>query len=434
MKTDRRGLAVTTDSEDAIRAIDHFASEIVGLGQDAGAVVKAAEAHPDCAMLQTYAASMHVYSQSPSEALGAKPWLTRARERWDRLTERERLFIDAIDAGCEGDFARALSQYERIVTQWPRDMVAAKVAEFHFFEIGDAERQLRFMQSIAQANRDTSHVLAMYAFALELCARREEAEEVARQALALDPRTMWAQHCLAHVYAGQSRIGEGIAVMENYAGDWTGFGQYIQSHNWFHLATLYLSDLRFERVRDAYRGHVWGFTPELVVEHTDAILLLWYVELAGGEVSGGEWREIATRIRSNAGEHLFPFLNALYLYALSRAGEREAVDRELASLQAFAGRQSGDQALVWQEIGLPLVKGSVAYARGQWASAAELLGPILPRVHRAGGSDEQRAVFIQSHLMGLIKSGQRNGALDALRGYIGDRPITRLEQRWLDQI
>jgi hypothetical protein len=51
-----------------------------------------------------------------------------------------------------------------------------------------------------------------------------------------------------------------------------------------------------------------------------------------------------------------------------------------------------------------------------------------------GGSDEQRGVFIQSNLVGLIRSGQRQEASRALREYIGAREITPLEQRWLEQI
>ena len=63
-----------------------------------------------------------------------------------------------------------------------------------------------------------------------------------------------------------------------------------------------------------------GGQPQAVVEHTDAILMLWYVELAGGEC-GSAWREIAPHIRAKAHEQVFPFLTTIYLYALERAGK-----------------------------------------------------------------------------------------------------------------
>ncbi|MGO9061834.1 MAG: hypothetical protein ACLQU2_31360 [Candidatus Binataceae bacterium] len=432
MKLDSRGLPVSTDSEGAIHLIDHYTDQLLSLGPDTGSLLDAANAFADCAMIQAYAASTYVYAQSPAQGLTARPLLARARRHFDDLTLRERLFIEGVEAGCDGDFERAITAYEQIAQQCPRDLVAAKLAEFHFFQTGESARQLAFMESIAEANRDCSHLQAMYAFALELCGRRDQAEAVAREALRLNPLTMWAQHCLAHVFAGQSRIAQGIAELEGYSNTWHGFGRYIQSHNWFHLATLYLANLDFQKTRDAYHAQIWGFFPDLVVEQTDAILLLWYLELAGVEIQA-QWREIAPHARPYAHEHLFPFLNALCLYALVRAGETTEVEHALAEMERFADRQSGRAAHVWREVGMRLVRGCVAFARRDYGQAASLLGPIINDVPCVGGSDEQRGVFIQSNLVSLIKSGQKRAASHALHDYIGARGVTPLEQRWLDQ-
>jgi tetratricopeptide (TPR) repeat protein len=406
MKLDHRGLQVTTDSDAAIGAIDHYANELLALGADTASVQAAADANPDCAMLQALTASTFLYSQTTVAAKDAAPYLARAENRLADLTEREQTFIAAVKAGCAGDVERALALYEAIAERWPRDMVAAKLAEFHFFETGLARRQLELMSKAAAASPDVSHVLAMHAFALELSGDRERADEVAQHALQLDPLTMWAQHCRAHVFAGQARIAEGIAAMEAYAPSWQKFSHYVVGHNWFHLATLYLADLRFGAVSDAYRKYVWGYTPDAVVEQTDSILLLWYVELAGGTVDR-EWREIAPHIRANAHDHLFPFLNCIYLYALARAGESSETARALSAMEQFADRQSGGLAHVWKTVGVPLARGCVAYAERDFDRAAALLGPILSDVPCVGGSDEQRGVFDESFLVSLIGSGRK---------------------------
>jgi tetratricopeptide (TPR) repeat protein len=433
MKSDSRGLAVTTDSDAAIHAIDHFAEQLLSLGAESNAILEDALTYPDCAMVQAYAACTYVYAQSPVQAANARPLLERARQRIADLSERERLFIEAVEAGCRGDFEAALSCYEKIAQRWPRDVVAAKLAEFHFFQTGESQRQLEFMRAIAPANRDHSHLQSMYAFALELCGQREQAESVARSALRLNPLTMWAQHCLAHVFAGQSRIAQGISEMQGYSQSWRGFGRYIQAHNWFHLATLYLANLEFEKALDAFRWEIWGFVPDSAGELTDAILLLWYVELAGGNCDA-QWRAIAPHARPYANEQLFPFLNAITLYALSRAGEEREVQTALDAMRRFADAQSATRAQVWREIGMPLARGCVAYARGRYGEAAALLGPILSEVQYAGGSDEQRGVFIQSNLMALLRSGQKRDAARALHEYIGARGVTPLEERWLQQL
>jgi tetratricopeptide (TPR) repeat protein len=433
MKFDSRGLEVSTGSDDAIRAIDHYAHELLSLGTDAAAVQAAADANPDCAMLQACCASTFLYSQTTAGSKKAAPYLARAEIRFGDLTEREQMFINAVKAGCTGDFEGALALYERIIDRWPRDILAAKLAEFHFFETGLASRQLEVMRKAAAANPDVSHVLAMHAFALELNAERERADDVARAALAIDPSTMWAQHCRAHVFAGQSRIAEGIAVVEQYAPSWNKFSHYTVGHNWFHLATLYLSDLRFDDVRNAYRKYIWRYSPGAVVEQTDAILLLWYLELAGEKVDA-EWRAIAPHIRTNARDTLFPFLNCIYLYALTRAGETKEVASALDGMTRHAEKQTGGRAHVWNDIGVPLARGCVAFASGEYDRASELLQPILNDVPCVGGSDEQRGVFAESHLVSLIRAGRKAEARAALGEHIARRPETALERRWAELI
>lgn len=431
LRTDLRGLSVTANSDEAVAAIDRYTDAAITLKPGMDAIVAAADAHRGCAMLQACAASLFALSQSTGQARRGNQYLARARERIGDLTERERIFIDAVGAGCEGDFLRAIELYEQIAQRWPRDLLAAKIAEFHFFETGLAARQLTFMEKIAPANRDSSHAQAMLAFAYELNAMRPRAEELALQALEQDSLTMWAQHCLAHVFAGDSRVAEGVAALERYAPTWDRFGQYIQSHNTFHLATLYRTELDFARVLDAYRRHIWGFQPDAVVEHTDAILLLWYVELAGGNV-GGRWREIAPHVRARAHEQVFPFLNSIYLFALERAGESAEVDRALDEMRRYAERLSGDAARVWNEVGMAEARGCVAYARGEFDRAADLLGAILPEIAICGGSDEQRGVFHESHFMSLIKAGRKREAAAALTAYTGASPVTKLDRRWFE--
>jgi len=433
MKSDSRGLAVTTDSDRAIAAINQFTDAAVSLRPGMAEITAAARREPDCAMLQICAAVLHALSQSNLEARRGVRYLDLARQRSADLNERERNFIDAVAAGCEGDFDRAIGVYRQIVERWPRDILAAKLAEFHCFETGDARRQLDIMETVARSNADSPDALAMYAFALELNGRRERAEQVSRAALQLDPHSMWAQHCLAHVYGEQARVNEGIAALENYAPGWTTFGQYIQAHNWFHLATLYLMQLDFNRALDAYRQHIWGFQSDETVEHTDAILLLWYVELAGGKVHE-HWREIAPHIRAKAHEQVFPFLTTIYLYALERAGESVEVDRALAEMKEHARRQTGRAAHVWNDIGLKQAHGSVAFARGDFDRAAALLAGALDDIACGGGSDEQRAVFAQSHFVSLSRAGLSQKAQQALHDYLAGRSSAALFQRWRAEI
>ena len=91
-------------------------------------------------------------------------------------------------------------------------------------------------------------------------------------------------------------------------------------------------------------------------------------------------------------------------------------------------------AHVWNEIGLKQARGSVAFARGDFDRAAALLGGALGDIACGGGSDEQRAVFAQSHFVCLSRAGLRPRAQQALHDYLAGRSSAPLFQRWRAEI
>ena len=91
--------------------------------------------------------------------------------------------------------------------------------------------------------------------------------------------------------------------------------------------------------------------------------MLWFLELAGEKVDA-EWHAIAPHIRTNARDTLFSFLNCIYLYALTRAGETKQVASALDGMTRHAEKQTGGLAHVWNEVGVPLARGCVAFAAG----------------------------------------------------------------------
>lgn len=429
--TDARGLAVSGADSAALTAVDSFVSELLGNGAGAPAVMEAAEAHPRCPMLQAYSASLYAFAQSPSGAAPGKDWLERARACADAANDRELAFIDAVEAGLDGDLEAAVDRHEAISERWPRETISAKLAEFHLFETGDCARQRRIMQRFAEANPDDSDVLAMHAFSHELNADADEAERVATEALRLDPDTPWAEHCLAHVYGRRGETEQGIAALSGWAPRWETKSQYIRSHNNFHLASLHLARREFEVPVAVLGSRIWGFTPEAVAEHTDAILLLWYLELAGASVPHAPWADIAAHIEANTHEQVFPFLSVIYLFALVRAGAAGEAAQVMAEFECFADGRTGHVREVWHTVGSGLIGATLAYAEGRWNEAADGFGPLLERSGEGGGSDEQRGVFDQSYLLSLINGGRREEARDWLHGKIGSRGPSPLERHWL---
>ena len=124
---DASGLPVFTRSPDVIDAIDRFTVDFLGTRDAAGAILDVAEQHQDCALVQCYAAALHLYSQSRAEIEAqAVPLLVRARASSHDLTERERRLVDALEAWAGNDLAGGIDHLEILTGRGPRDSFSSK--------------------------------------------------------------------------------------------------------------------------------------------------------------------------------------------------------------------------------------------------------------------------------------------------------------------
>ncbi|MEO8605308.1 MAG: hypothetical protein ABI629_22250 [bacterium] len=432
MLTDARGLEVGSGSATALEAIDRFAVDFLAARDRAADIALVAEREPDCALAQLYTAVLHVYSTATDEIeRQALPCLARARQASGNA--RERALTVAVAAWARGDFAAAIATFEQLCGQWPRDAVAAKFAEFLFFQAPDFRRQWRFTAHAAAHNDDLSAVHAMHAFGLEQVREYAAAERVAERALSLDADTPWAHHALLHCYLNQGLLEQGLAFSARAEPSWSDHTRPVAVHNVWHVALLHLAAGDVASALACYRRQIWGGQPQAAYEHIDAISLRWRIDLAG-ETSPDDWRTMLPFIAPRAVEQVFPFLNAHYAYALVRAGAHDVAAAALAALVAFADAQRGAAYDLWRGTGVPLVEGCMAFAAGEPTRAVVLMEPIMPRLFAVGGSDAQNDLFHQTYLAALLDAGQRAEAARLLRRRIGDRRPMPCEDRWLSRV
>lgn len=430
---DQFDLFVTTDDKSAQKSINLFINNLLGFNPGLEAILSQAQQNPGCAMLQVYAAILAVFAQSKPDAFAANSYLDNALDNYDSLTEREQLWIQAIQASLENRFDDALCLYEAITKQWPRDLIAAKMIEFHCFETGESQRQLNNLSRIAADNNDNPHFLAMFAFAHEINEQYKTCIDLANRAIELMANNRWAFHALAHAYSSMGQNHNGIRCLRESEAIWSSGNQYIQAHMAFHLAMFYISEREFERAHQLYHQYIWNKQPDTVVEQTDAILLLWALEIAGTDVSK-EWRNIAPHIEARSLEFNFPFLNVLYIYALDRAGLRDKAQDALSAMQHHASTQQHNDKGCWNMYGVPLAKACFAFAERDFEQASQLFDTSY-NTTKAGGSDEQRIVFHQSYLTCLIQSNKQQKAKRFLDNILQrHHAISPLEKWWQQQI
>ncbi|WP_199320681.1 tetratricopeptide repeat protein [Leptolyngbya sp. FACHB-261] len=402
MLRDTQGLEVTTNSPEAVGAINQFADQLLGYGNRPEIILSAVEADPTSVLANTHAAALHLFAENGSAASEAEPYLQAARQQLANANQREKLYFSAIESWAQAEVDRALVYHEQLAEQFPRDLVSVQIGQYHYFNLGQSQGLLQLIEKVLPANRENHYIHGMLAFGLEQCHRLDEAEVAGRRATEMNRQDPWAHHAVAHVMETQGRLDEGIAWMESLADTWENCGTFY-THNWWHVALYYLDREDLQSALRVYDRHVWGRAcKEYSQCQIDAIALLLRLELRGVEV-GNRWQEISAYLSNRLHEHVLPFLDLQYLYALARSGQDEQATEMLKSLQTYAAQAKPYIRPAWAEVAAPMARGLVAHARGDWSTASAEIQTALPRLQEIGGSHAQRDLFEQVYLDTLLR-------------------------------
>ena len=412
MTHDLYGLPVTCDSPRTLEGINDFIHGFLSYQPKAANIIAAADADPDCALANAYAALLWMFLESPAAPGNAAPYIARAQAMRESVTLREAQIIDAATAWTVSDVPQLLALCDAITTAHPRDMAVLKLAQYHLFNLGDAAGMLRMALKALPAADDIAYAHGMIAFGYEQCHLLERAETAARQAMALDPAEAWAHHAIAHVMLTQGRVAEGAAFMESVAETWADLNSFMHSHNWWHLALFYLSLGRHDDVRRTYDTHVWGLSKGYSQDQVGAVSLLALMEFAGVDV-GARWGDVADHVAARGADTVNPFLTLQYLYALCRTGRTEA-ETLMQAVQDRAQDAGHHDHIAWRDVALPAAEAIRAHASGDWDRAISLMARALPRMSECGGSHAQRDLFEQIHLDALVRAGRASAAQQVL--------------------
>jgi tetratricopeptide (TPR) repeat protein len=429
MLSDAFGNAVTTSRPQTIEALDVYAADWIGYGTRLRTIFAAADADPDCVFVNACAASVHMALEAKSGFEAAEPYLKRMRRECPGASPREWQFVAAVDAWARGDMTAALGHYRDLADRHPADIAAAKWGQYHAFNAGDFVTMRAIAQTILPAHRETAEAYGMLAFAEEQCLRFGAAEDAARQALALRPSDPWAHHALAHVFESTDRTGEAIRFLTGASAGWADRSVFIREHNWWHLAQFHLDNGNSSRALAIFDRHLWGIWPEFAQEQIGAVSALWRLELAGAS-TGNRWAPVAEKIAARGFEHVLPFHDMHFAYALARSGETALADSFLHSLERHAvAHRNG----VWAMVAFPVAQALVAHARGDHARASMLLLPQLGQLHRLGGSHSQRDVLLQAWIVSASRARDNSAIEDVLAKHIRHRAQIGTIRRFIER-
>lgn len=432
MTTDIWGFTHSISSADAVRRYEKAVTLMNAYQADPIAEIDGVvREHPDFVMAHTFRAGALVLAADKAFEAEAARSLAAAESLAAKANDRERGHIAAVRAWLDGDMTRATELWGRVAVDYPRDIAAVQFAQLGDFYLGYTQmlrdRVARVMPHWTPSVPGYGYVLGIYAFGLEENAEYVRAEQLAREAVSLDPRDAWAAHAAAHVMEMQGRTDEGRAWLQETSSGW-GPGGLLAYHNWWHLA---LFALETEDVAEALRLYddrisAGGFPQAL--ELVDGSALLWRLSVLGHDV-GNRWNSLAEKWLTRLEDGYYAFNDMHAMMAFVGAGWREPQTTLLRAMESAASGR-GTNAMMTREVGLPAVRAIQAFDLGDYAAAAEFLLAVQGKANRFGGSHAQRDVFSWTLTEAAIRAGDRRLAEAAVAERLARKPASPLNAAW----
>jgi tetratricopeptide (TPR) repeat protein len=366
--------------------------------------------------------------------------LSHARALSRHATPRERAHLQAVQLVLEGRWHAACKVWDELLLDHPLDALALQWAQLWDFYRGDAAglrlRPARALPAWDEGDPLHAHVLALYAFGLEECNLYPQAEEAGRRALALDPRVPWAVHAVAHVMEMQGRFEDGSAWLRLHQAQWAE-GNGFSGHLWWHKSLFRLEAMDVQGVLRLVDTHLSGEALQVTLQRVDAAAMLWRLHLLGEDVAAHAQALLAGWPLPDESAGHYAFNDVHSVVTMLCAGEHQRAEAWVArcaerALGAGDARRANHQMA--REVGLPLMRGLLALARGDADGAVDLIYPVRAVAQRFGGSHAQRGLIDQTLLAAATQGSRRNVGRALVNERSMAKPVTPLTRFWIEKL
>ena len=425
MAKDQLGLALA-GSEESARVYDRAVSDYWGLtGDPVGVLKQALAADPSFVLGAAATAGLFLIGGFAGDHPEVVAAIVSAESARSGASDREDLHVAAVKAWAQGRSIDATLAWEAILTDWPTDALALQFAQDAYFFLGQSlairDSVARVLPAWERGHPLTSFVLGAYAFGLEEAGDLGRAEDIAREALALNPKDAWATHALAHVLETACRPEEGIAFLKATRGG--------LEPGAFHGRTQRLASRALPHRTGSHGGSSRRLRPPRRAEtrrrHDPRPLRRRRPSLAARTRRGRRRRPLGTSgARMGAptpDDHVLAFNDLHAALAAARSPDPDDATRLRRSLDAYARHGRGHNWTVTAEVGRRLVEGMLHYGAGADAEAIEAILPVRYEAHRIGGSHAQRDIVALT----LIAAAERSGQWRLARALLAERAALR---------
>jgi tetratricopeptide (TPR) repeat protein len=432
MARDAQGHELTGATAEAAELYDKAVRAFtLSYGDAVGLFEAARKAAPGCAMAHLGKAWILASANDAMLVKGAAPLLDEARKL--ALNDRERAHLVALEHAVKGYRASVLTVLDAHLMHYPRDLLAhfaamiASAFSGQFASVRD--RSARALPRWSSADPSFGIIQSFYGFGLEEAGDYAKSEAISREAAEREPYGYWPHHAVSHVMEMTGRPADGLKWMADREAFWAGKDNGSRTHVWWHRALFHVELGDYDAAMAIYDGPVVETQRPAGIVLTNASALLWRLEALGYD-GGSRWTNLAALWRGHADGRISIFADIHAAMAAIRAEDGAELDRLLTAMRATAGGAS-EVASTYRDIGLPVVDGLAAFARGAYADAVGHLLPARYHLSRIGGSHAQRDVVDWTLTEAAIRAGLKDAALALAHERLALRPASAPNKRFL---
>lgn len=434
--TDQNGLSMTADSA---QTIDHYDQAITELSffRDPSAILDTMLAQaPDFTMGHVLNAYLYMLSTDEDDSTVARIHLDKAitSAEAQHANTREKQHLQALQYWLSGSMEKSSAALDALLIEYPQDMLALIIGHQLDFFRGDA---LNLKNRIARAlpSWDKDHplygfVLGMYGFGLEEAREYDKAEQVARQAVELNPKDVWGIHAVAHALEMLNRYDDGVTYMTDRKQDWAEDNFFIP-HNALHLGLFKLERGELDEIislSDAMIHNVSTAPNPIVL--VDGSSLAWRLFLENIDFGAERASQLVSSWQQKMDQNFYAFNDVHAMMAFVAAGDFSAAEQIIQSQKTYLQNAPADSSYyrMTQEVGLPLSQALYHFGKGDYSTTLEVLMPIRNVIHHFGGSHAQRDAFSRTLLETAYRAGKKSLATALLGERMADRPDSPYNQ------
>ncbi len=394
---DERGLDYTTDSPDCVPlfcdALEHY---LASSAQVMPTLEKLLERDPAMPMGLLFRAYLLKLAADPRFREPIRQCFETVSARPD-LNDREQRHLAALSLWQADQMTDAVAVFDGIVVDYPKDMLALRVAHYlHFYGSGGKRMMDSLQVALEIWQTDDSYygfLKGMQSFALEESGHYTEAEAAGLEALDINRKDIWAAHAVTHVYQMQSRFEEGLPFLESLLPEWHSANNFVYHLHW-HKA---LQHIGLGNPLDALIVYddalVEPLGDDFYLDVCNAASLLWRLEMSGLNV-GDRWDQLHELSKNRIKDDELVFTSLHYLMAPAILGDAETVKAGLDHFHHWSTAKT-TQGTVAKIVGETMATAITKLASEQKSEGVKLMESVQKEIYRIGGSHAQRHLFDQ---------------------------------------